>query len=82
MCTLLCILHVTCGVCCVDGCDGRGRARWVGSIAKISADRLLIVMRYVNVVNALLLGVSCFFAFTLITDITSFFLATYIGCVV
>ena len=51
-------------------------------IARFGMGFLLNAMRVFNVINGILLGVSCYFAFQLISgSVTRFFLAVYIGCV-
>lgn len=49
------------------------------SVSRVSMDRLLKVMRALNILNALLLAVACFFSFTILSNITGFFLGTYMG---
>ena len=44
------------------------------SVSRVSMDRLLKVMRALNILNALLLAVACFFSFTILSNITGFFL--------
>jgi hypothetical protein len=50
------------------------------SITGTKLDTLLKVIRFINIINGCLLGLSCYFAFTVVEgSVTRAFLAVYIG---
>ena len=62
---------------------GRGASRAANAITRtitnIPKTKLLILMKSINIINGLALCFACYFAFVILSGITSFFLATYIG---
>jgi hypothetical protein len=59
-------------------CVSNPRAR---RLTDTKLDTLLRIIRIINLVNGVALGISCFFAFSVVTGMQTAFLAVYLGCV-